>query len=507
MYTGRTADVLLMSATPIPRTQVLLKYGDLQLSRIGSELIASSRASAAWTSTDGRVGSSAENEEGPCRQLYKTQRGGANRIPAHNVSTYLIDRRRDDEVTEMMRIVKEEVRKGRQVFWVCPLVSVAPGGTTPETKRKPCSLRRGRAHNEPSGERSVRRREKSACAPGKSETEESELAEADNLRAAESPTEAENGEEQDAKKTAYITEGAAVQKFKELKEILPDMRIRLLHGRMKTEEKLEVLNALRTGAVDLLVATTVVEVGIDVPNATVIVIDNAERFGLTQLHQLRGRVGRDSRRRSFCFLLIDRDNKGLDEKAMRRFAAISTTTDGFVLAETDAELRGGGTLFGKRQHGQTDVWLARGLKRNEQRQLLEHATDDAEEIIRVYGEMRQDQQLHNEKRGDSEKIVVASDELPRDCCADQGSLRQGEVGNKVSAVHVDDTDEQCSSENPSVQRTSGDGCAVDKPAVTKSGGPARRLQLSPKELQDVEELVNEVKRIVPPAKVDWLFKV
>lgn len=164
---------------------------------------------------------------GPFRQLYKTQRGGANRIAAHNVSTYLIDRRRDDEVTEMMRIVKEEVRKGRQVFWVCPLVNLAPGGTTPETERKPCSLRRGRVHNEASGERSLRRRGKSACAPRKSGSEESELAEEDNLRKAESPTEAESGEEQDTKKTAYITEGAAVQKFKELKEILPDMRLAL----------------------------------------------------------------------------------------------------------------------------------------------------------------------------------------------------------------------------------------------------------------------------------------
>ncbi|KPJ53488.1 hypothetical protein AMJ39_04550 [candidate division TA06 bacterium DG_24] len=121
----------------------------------------------------------------------------------------------------------------------------------------------------------------------------------------------------------------------------------LLHGRMKGEEKDEIMTAFRSGELDILVATTVIEVGIDVPNATVMVVEHAERFGLAQLHQLRGRIGRGTER-SYCILLTGRN---LSSEAGRRLAVFERETDGFVIAEEDLRLRGPGEFFGTRQHG------------------------------------------------------------------------------------------------------------------------------------------------------------
>ena len=134
--------------------------------------------------------------------------------------------------------------------------------------------------------------------------------------------------------------------FDELKNRLPRVRFALLHGKMKDKEKAEVMAAFKAKKYDCLVSTTVIEVGIDVPDATIMVIYNAERFGLSQLHQLRGRVGRGGKK-SYCFLLIGADS----EEARARLTVLKNNTDGFKIAEEDLKLRGGGDFMGVRQSG------------------------------------------------------------------------------------------------------------------------------------------------------------
>ena len=150
----------------------------------------------------------------------------------------------------------------------------------------------------------------------------------------------ENGETQDERKavTAYARH---LQQ-----QVFPELRVAVLHGRMKSGEKEKVMAAFAAGESDILVSTTVVEVGVDVPNATLMVVENAERFGLSQLHQLRGRVGR-GRTKSWCVLLSDSRN----EETKRRLRVMTETNDGFKIAEEDLRLRGPGDFFGSRQHG------------------------------------------------------------------------------------------------------------------------------------------------------------
>ncbi len=140
--------------------------------------------------------------------------------------------------------------------------------------------------------------------------------------------------------------------FEELKGRLPTVRFGLLHGRMKDKEKTEVMTAFKRGEFDCLVSTTVIEVGVDVPNATIMIIYNAERFGLSQLHQLRGRVGRGAEK-SYCFLLMGADS----ETARERLLTLKNNSDGFKIAEKDLEMRGSGDFFGTRQSGKmlTDI--------------------------------------------------------------------------------------------------------------------------------------------------------
>jgi len=254
---GERPDVLVMTATPIPRSLALTLYGDLDLSVI-DEL------------PPGRT---------PIRTVVRAER----------------DRRR---VYDGLR---KEIGRGRQVYIVVPLVE---------------------------------------------ETAKSDLKAAD----------------------AYALQLKT--------EIFPDLEIGMVHGRMKAAEKDAVMSGFRDGKVDILVATTVIEVGVDVPNATVMLIEHAERFGLSQLHQLRGRVGRGSEK-SYCVLMVGQEHSGPD--ASERLAVMERTSDGFEIAEKDLEIRGPGAVFGTQQHGLSDLqFLAQVLKIPA---LLEAARREAQAII------------------------------------------------------------------------------------------------------------------------------
>ena len=244
---GHDPDLLVMTATPIPRSAAMVVFGDLSMSVL---------------------------DEMPA---------GRTPITTRWLRTGL-------EQAEAWGRVRAEVAAGRQAFVVCPLV------------------------------------EGSAKVEATSATEEAE-----RLAATE----------------------------------LAGLRVGLLHGQMKTTEKDEVMEAFRSGSLDVLVATTVIEVGVDVPAATVMVIEDAGRFGIAQLHQLRGRVGRGGGD-SWCYLL----GEAVSPDAAVRLEAMEQTTDGFVLAEVDLEVRGEGTILGSRQKGRSDLALASLAK---DRDLLDQA--------------------------------------------------------------------------------------------------------------------------------------
>jgi ATP-dependent DNA helicase RecG len=164
---------------------------------------------------------------------------------------------------------------------------------------------------------------------------------------------------------------AAVEEYERLsKTVFPKLRVGLLHGRLSSEEKEDVMQRFRRNEVQILVATTVVEVGVDVPNATVMVIEHAERFGLSQLHQLRGRIGRGAQK-SNCILVAPGrwTNEG-----RARLETMVRTNNGFEIAETDLQLRGPGEFFGTRQSGELGFHVANPLR---DRELLELARKEA----------------------------------------------------------------------------------------------------------------------------------
>ncbi|MBI4311280.1 MAG: ATP-dependent DNA helicase RecG, partial [Chloroflexi bacterium] len=165
---------------------------------------------------------------------------------------------------------------------------------------------------------------------------------------------------------------AAVEWERLSQSVFPDLRVGLLHGRMAFREKQDVMDDFRNGELDVLVTTPVVEVGIDVPNATVMVIEGADRFGLAQLHQFRGRVGR-GRHASYCVLIAE----ALSVEAKERLSALERTDDGFQLAEVDLEMRGPGDYFGVRQSGLPDLRMARITDAN----LLALARQDAQALL------------------------------------------------------------------------------------------------------------------------------
>jgi ATP-dependent DNA helicase RecG len=153
-------------------------------------------------------------------------------------------------------------------------------------------------------------------------------------------------------------------------EVFPAYRVGLLHGRLKADAKDRVMKAFLAGELQILVSTTVVEVGVDVPNASVMIIEHAERFGLSQLHQLRGRVGRD-RHQSYCFLQYAYP---LSDEARERLKAMTETTDGFEIAERDLRLRGPGDFFGTRQAGMPTFRMIELVR---DRELLDTAQQEA----------------------------------------------------------------------------------------------------------------------------------
>ena len=239
---GSAPHVLVMSATPIPRTLALIIYGDLEVSVID--------------------------------QL------PPGRTP---VETYVV---REDKRRRMYGFVRKQVEEGRQVYIVCPAVEENPDAILPD------------------------------------------------------------GEAMDLK--AVKTYAASLQK-----EVFPDLRVDFLHGKMKPKEKEAVMAAFAAGETQVLVSTTVIEVGVDVPNASLIIIENADRFGLSQLHQLRGRVGR-GRHQSYCVLITDTKNPD----SMQRLRTLAATTDGFRISEEDLKQRGPGDFFGNRQHGLPQMKIA-----------------------------------------------------------------------------------------------------------------------------------------------------
>ena len=168
---------------------------------------------------------------------------------------------------------------------------------------------------------------------------------------------------------------AALKMHKELsKKIFPNLRVELLHGRLHPDQKEDVMRRFQKGEVDILVSTTVIEVGVDVANATAMVIEHAERFGLAQLHQLRGRIGRGAAK-SFCILMT---GGKISEDGERRLDAMVRTTDGFQIAELDLELRGPGEFFGTRQAGLPSFQVANLIR---DRQLLEAAKREAAAVL------------------------------------------------------------------------------------------------------------------------------
>jgi ATP-dependent DNA helicase RecG len=147
---------------------------------------------------------------------------------------------------------------------------------------------------------------------------------------------------------------AAEASYEMLSQSLPELRVGLVHGRMKNAARDKIMRAFKDGEVDVLVATTVIEVGVDVPNASLMIIENSERMGLSQLHQLRGRVGRGAEQ-SHCVLLY---RQPLGQLARNRLGVLRETNDGFVVAQRDLELRGPGELLGTRQTGLPEYRIA-----------------------------------------------------------------------------------------------------------------------------------------------------
>jgi ATP-dependent DNA helicase RecG len=188
---------------------------------------------------------------------------------------------------------------------------------------------------------------------------------------------------------------AATEEHKKLEKIFPDFEIGLLHGRLKSKEKEAVMREFQNNKTKILVSTSVIEVGIDIPNATVMIIENAERFGLSQLHQFRGRVGR-SEFQSYCFLFTDSNT----QKSIERLKALEKTNDGFEISKIDLELRGPGQFFGTIQSGLPDITM----ENLSNVKLIKFAREEAQNILKTDQELKKHPLLADALEKFSEKI-------------------------------------------------------------------------------------------------------
>ena len=199
-----------------------------------------------------------------------------------------------------------------------------------------------------------------------------------------------------------IVAKAAVAEAERLqRDVFPDLKVQVLHGRMKGKEKDQIMEAFREREFDILVSTSVVEVGIDIPNATVMMIEGAERFGLSQLHQFRGRVGRGSHR-SFCLLVAEESSSD----AEMRLQMMVSSNDGFALAEKDLEIRGPGDFVGTRQSGLPEM---AGMIKGFDTRLLDAARRSAEQTLSEDPELDQPEHRHLRNRLEQFWISAAPD--------------------------------------------------------------------------------------------------
>jgi ATP-dependent DNA helicase RecG len=177
--------------------------------------------------------------------------------------------------------------------------------------------------------------------------------------------------------------------------VFPELKLGLLHGRMNADEKDEIMRQFKAGDLHILVATTVIEVGVDVANASVMVIEHAERFGLSQMHQLRGRIGRGAAK-SYCVLMT---SGRISEEAQQRLDTMVRTSDGFEIAEKDLELRGPGEFFGTKQAGMPSLRVANLIR---DRKLLELAKREARRLL----EAPPDEATSEEKRSAVQYLIT-----------------------------------------------------------------------------------------------------
>jgi ATP-dependent DNA helicase RecG len=314
--TGPEPDVLVMTATPIPRTLALSLYGDLDLSVL--------------------------DELPPGRTPIVTRRVAGERSE------------------DVWDFVRKQVERGRQAYIVYPVIE----GTRDDRPELDFS------HDEPEAAfSSPPARAKKNAGPSASAAQTASARD-DRMKSELFPRAA-----QEASPAAKSGLKSAVEMHKKLQAgSFAGLRVGLLHGRLDAEDKEVIMRRFQHSEIDVLVSTTVIEVGVDVPNATVMVVEHAERFGLAQLHQLRGRVGRGAQK-SYCILMTGDRISPLGEE---RLDAMVRTQDGFELAELDLKMRGPGEFFGTRQAGLPEFRVANLLR---DRQLLELAKQEAARFV------------------------------------------------------------------------------------------------------------------------------